>query len=164
MSIQRESIIGSRRWSNMISCAILVTAGSGFWFNGMQSELALQGAIMCFYGSVAVTLSVYLFLTIWWDVGGGYNEYDTENKSITIWRRGFGNKTIFLKYTRDQMQALKVVVKDGLNPKREIYLCTTTGAQIPLTAVGEPMPLAELEQKATQLAQWLNLSLVGMRA
>nr|UNJ15455.1 photosystem I assembly protein Ycf4 [Cyanidioschyzonaceae sp. 1] len=158
MSIQKEHIPGSRRFSNILWCIILASAGSSFWFSGFHSDLALQGAIMCFYGSVAFTLSIYLFLTIWWDVGGGYNLYDTDKKSVTIWRKGFGKQQIRLEYKREQIQSLKVVVKDGLNPKREIYLCTISGAQIPLTAVGEPMPLAQLEQKATQLAKWLGLA------
>nr|UNJ15860.1 photosystem I assembly protein Ycf4 [Cyanidioschyzonaceae sp. 2] len=158
MSIQRERIPGSRRWSNVAWCVILASAGSGFWFTGIHSDLALQGAVMCFYGSIAFTLSIYLLLTIWWDVGGGYNEYDLDKKSVTICRKGFGQQQIRLEYKREEIQSLKVVVKDGLNPKREIYLCTNSGAQIPLTAVGEPMPLAQLEQKATQLAKWLDLA------
>jgi hypothetical protein len=37
-----------------------------------------------------------------------------------------------------------------------IYLCTTDDRRIPLTEVGEPMPLALLEEKATQLADFLE--------
>ena len=35
-----------------------------------------QGLVMSFYGVAGLTLALYLWLTIAWDVGSGYNEFN----------------------------------------------------------------------------------------
>ena len=84
-SIRRYPIVGSRRLSNFFWAMILGTGGFYFLLTGLSSYFGFallpfirfativffpQGIVMCFYGSFALFLSLYLWLTIWWKVGG----------------------------------------------------------------------------------------------
>jgi hypothetical protein len=44
-------------------------------------------------------------------------------------------------------------LKDGLSPRRTIYLCVKGQREIPLTRVGQPMTLEKLKHKQPN---WLN--------
>jgi hypothetical protein len=46
-----------------------------------------------------------------------------------------------------------------LNPKREIYILTKDKKQIPLTRVGEPLLLSQIETEAVELARFLKVNL-----
>jgi DNA mismatch repair protein MutH len=41
-------------------------------------------------------------------------------------------------------------------PRRTIYLCVKGQREIPLTRVGQPMTLEEIETQAAELAQFLQ--------
>ena len=101
----------------------------------------------------------YLILIIFWDVGGGYNEFDLANSTIRLVRRGFPgeNRNILLSYPLNEIKSLEVEVKEGINPRRALYLITVDKRRIPLTGIGDPMPLFLLEEKATTLAKFLNI-------
>ena len=60
------------------------------------------------------------------------------------------------------IQAVKVEVRDGLNPRRRLALKLQGRRDLPLTRVGEPMPLADLEQSGAQLARFLGVPLEGV--
>ena len=60
------------------------------------------------------------------------------------------------------MQAVKVEVRDGLNPRRRLALRLRGRRDLPLTRVGEPMALAELEQSGAELARYLGVPLEGV--
>ena len=60
------------------------------------------------------------------------------------------------------MQAVKVEVRDGLNPRRRLSLRLRGRRDLPLTRVGEPMPLADLERSGAELARYLNVPLEGV--
>jgi hypothetical protein len=57
---------------------------------------------------------------------------------------------------------VKVDVRDGLNPRRRLALRVQGRRDLPLTRVGEPMPLAELEQGGAELARFLGVPLEGV--
>ena len=57
------------------------------------------------------------------------------------------------------IKKLKLKIQEGLNPKREIYLCTKDQRQIPLTRVGEPLLLSSIEEEAVDLSLFLNVPL-----
>ena len=69
---------------------------------------------------------------------------------------------IFLVYPIRDIRAIKIEIKDGLNPKRNIYLCTNDNRSIPLNPVEQPMALSDLEKKATNLAKFLDVELEGI--
>nr|YP_009294251.1 photosystem I assembly protein Ycf4 [Palmaria palmata]AOM67691.1 photosystem I assembly protein Ycf4 [Palmaria palmata] len=179
MSIKMDNITGSRRISNYWWATVIMTGGFGFFLAGMSSYLKVnllpftssaqllfipQGIIMTFYGTIAVLLSIFLWLTILWNVGGGYNKFDKSKGIVTIFRSGFPgkNRNVSLTYRINEIQAIKVSIQDGLTPRREIYLKTKDSREIPLTRVGEPLPLAELEEQAAELAQFLGVILEGI--
>lgn len=177
--VRRDKILGSNRISNYFWSIILFIGGIGFLLAGLSSYLQMnllpfanptelvfipQGIVMLFYGIVALTLSIYIVLTVIWDVGGGYNEFNKIDSLVRISRKGFPgkNRQIMLVYPLNNIKSIRVTVQDGLNPKRNIYLCTKDERQIPLTAVQDPLPLAELERQASELAKFLEVNLEGV--
>jgi len=60
------------------------------------------------------------------------------------------------------VKAVKVEVRDGLNPRRRISLRVQGRRDMPLTRVGEPLPLAQLEQDGAELARFLGVNLEGL--
>lgn len=174
--IKRDIIVGSRRISNYFWSSFLFIGGLGFLLAGFSSYFKInllpftnlteivfipQGITMTFYGMLAICLSIYIGLTILWDVGGGYNEYNKVDSIVRIVRNGFPgqNRRILLVYPLNNIKSIKVNVQDGLNPRRTIVLCTKDQRQIPLTAVEQPRPLTELENEATNLAKFLEVNL-----
>ena len=119
------------------------------------------GIVMTFYGSIGSLLSLFLTIIIVSNLGGGYNSYDLENEEITIFRIGFPGiqNEIFLKYILKDIKSIKLLITEGINPKREIYLVTKDKKQIPLTRVGEPLLLSDIEEEAVDLANFLKVSL-----
>lgn len=174
--IKRDPIIGSRRFENYFWATTLFIGGLGFIlaslssyykiqlipFNGREAtELNFipQGIVMLFYGLLGLIFSFYIILTIIWDLGGGYNEFDKMNSTIRIVRRGFPgeNRNILLSYSLNELNSIEVEIRDGINPKRTIYLVTTDQRRIPLTGVGQPLTIMEIEEKAIKLAKFLDL-------
>lgn len=179
VQVKRDNIRGSRRVSNYFWTIILLLGGIGFLTVGISSyfkqnflpfptitELSFipQGIVMTFYGVVAISLSIYIGLTIIWDVGSGYNEYNKRDEVVRIVRRGFPgqNRQILLVYPFKNIKSIKLKIQDGLNPKRVIYLCTNDKREIPLTPVEQPRSLEQLELEASRLSQFLNIALEGL--
>nr|YP_009315731.1 Photosystem I assembly protein Ycf4 [Trichogloeopsis pedicellata]SCW24389.1 Photosystem I assembly protein Ycf4 [Trichogloeopsis pedicellata] len=179
MLVRQDIIQGSRRFSNYWWASSILAGGIGFFLAGLSSYFNIdllpftsssqllfipQGVIMTFYGTTALFLSIFLWLTIIWDVGGGYNRFDTTHGLVTIFRLGFPgkNREVCLKYPIKEIKSIKVVIQEGLTPKREIYLKIKDNREIPLTRVGEPMVLADIEKQATELARLLGVIVEGI--
>lgn len=177
--VKRDIIIGSKRFSNYFWAVILLFGGIGFLLAGFSSYFKInllpfanptelvfvpQGIVMTFYGVVAVSLSLYISLTILWDIGGGYNEFNKADQLVRIARNGFPgkNRQILLVYSINNIKSIKLSIQDGINPKRLIYLCTKDERQIPLTQVEQPRSLRELETQASELAKFLEVNLEGI--
>lgn len=176
--IKRDMIKGSRRFSNFFWAITLFIGGISFFLTGLSSyyqktllpfidfkELSFlpQGIIMTFYGILGLSLSTYISLTIFWDVGSGYNEFNKETKLIRIVRKGFPgkNRKILLVYSFENIKSIKLIIQEGINPKRMIYLCTNDKREIPITPVEEPLSIQLLEMQASDLARFLNIKLEG---
>nr|BDA98248.1 photosystem I assembly protein Ycf4 [Rhodomonas sp. NIES-1006] len=179
MQTRYDLILGSRRFSNYLWAAVSFSGGIGFFLAGISSYLGVQllpfastenivfipqGIVMTFYGTVGLLLSLFLVLNITWNVGGGYNAYNKETGAIQIFRLGFPGKRrkILLQYKIQEVKSIKLSIAEGLNPKREIYLQTKDQRQIPLTRVGEPLLLSQIEEEAVELANFLNIPLEGL--
>lgn len=171
-----DLILGSRRFSNYAWAVLSLIGGLGFLLAGLSSYLGVellpfantneivfipQGIVMTFYGSIGSLLSLFLTIIIVSDVGGGYNSYNLVTDEITIFRIGFPGLQgeIFLKYFLRDIKSVRLSITEGVNPKREIYLVTKDKKQIPLTRVGEPLLLSEIEEEAVDLANFLRVSL-----
>jgi hypothetical protein len=53
-------------------------------------------------------------------------------------------------------------LKEGINPKRALYLNLRERGDIPLTRVGQPIALAELENQGAELARFMGVPLEGL--
>lgn len=174
-----QPVLGSRRWSNYFWAVVVSIGGGGFLLAGLSSyfkvnllpisapiELVFfpQGAALTFYGVAGTLLATYLWLAILLDIGGGYNKFDRADGEITIFRNGFPgkNRRIELKSKLADAQAVRVDIKDGLSPRRTLYVRIKGRREIPLTRVGEPIPLAELETQGANLARFLGVPLEGL--
>jgi hypothetical protein len=170
----RTYISGSRRISNIFWALIITMGGLGFFLTGLSSYFNLnlllfsdvsniafipQGIVLTFYGTVALILGIFLWLTIWWDVGFGYNDYNAEQ--ITIYRKGFPgkNRELNLTFSSEIVKSIKVKVKEGLNPRRQLFLCLKDSREIPLTGIDQPLALNKIENEAVTLAKYLNVFL-----
>ncbi|MDV3000050.1 MAG: Photosystem I assembly protein Ycf4 [Chroococcopsis gigantea SAG 12.99] len=177
--ILRQEVTGSRRFSNYWWACVVSIGGIGFLLGGLSSYLKTnlllvsdttglqfvpQGIALLFYGTAGTLLATYLWLTLLWDVGGGYNEFNKKTGIIKIFRWGYPgkNRRIDLDWKIEDVQAVKAEVREGLSPKRELYLKIKQRRDIPLTRVGRPLSLAELENQAAELARFLEVPLEGL--
>lgn len=176
VSIRRYLIVGERRFSNYFYSALVFFGSCGFLFTGISSYLSTfsastsavaffpQGLLMCFYGSLGLLLSVYWLFLIFWNVGGGFNEFNKKDGMIRIFRWGYPgkNRRIDFSYSLKDVEAIKVEFKQGFDPQRTIFLRLKGKREIPLTGVGQPLTLKDLEKQASELANFLQVSLEGL--
>lgn len=175
----RYDVTGSRRPSTVFWAIALSGGGLGFALAGLSSwtgtnllpfgqptELLFlpQGIAMLFYGVVGSLVGAYQWLSLLWNLGGGYNEFDRRTGKVTIARQGYPgkNRSIALQYNLADVQGIRVDIKEGINPKRAIYLKVKGRGDIPLTRVGQPLPLAEIEDRGAELARFFGLPLEGL--
>nr|YP_010595002.1 photosystem I assembly protein ycf4 [Stephanopyxis turris]WAJ57737.1 photosystem I assembly protein ycf4 [Stephanopyxis turris] len=178
-NIRQDKIIGSRRFSNYFWTLFLFIGGVSFLLAGLSSYLKInllpfanptelvfipQGLVMVFYGALSLSFSIYILLTLFWDIGGGYNEYNKMESLVKIVRKGFPgkNREILLTYPLNNIKSIGIKISDGLNPKRIIYLCLKDERKIPLTPVQEPTSISNLEEEASDLAKFLDLKLENL--
>ncbi|WP_017306904.1 photosystem I assembly protein Ycf4 [Spirulina subsalsa] len=177
--ILRKDILGSRRFSNYFWAVISAIGGIGFLLAGLSSYFHVnllvvsdtsgliffpQGVALLFYGLAGTSVTLYLLTVILLDVGGGYNEFNKKTGQVKIFRWGFPgkNRRIELVYTLEDVQAVRAEIRDGLNPKRALYLRVKKQRDLPLTRVGEPMSLSDLENQGAELARFLQVPLEGL--
>ena len=177
--IRQDKIIGSRRFSNYFWTFFLFIGGISFLLAGLSSYLKInllpfsnsteliflpQGIIMIFYGTLSFSVSIYICLTLIWDIGGGYNEYNKIENIVKIVRKGFPgkNRDIFLTYQITSIKSIGIKISEGLNPNRIIYLCLKDDRKIPITSVEQPNTISNLEEEAADLAKFLELKLENL--
>lgn len=177
--VLRQEVIGARRLSNYFWATISSIGGIGFLLAGLSSYLKVnllvvsdatnlqfvpQGIALTFYGLVGSLLATYVWLTMLWNVGGGYNEFNKDTGKATIFRWGFPGKDRRIELTLPiaDVQSIRADIKEGLNPKRALYLRAKQRRDIPLTRVGQPISLSTLENQGAELARFLGVSLEGL--
>ena len=178
-STLRQNILGSRRFSNYLWAVVALLGGLGFLLAGLSSYFNInllivsdptnlqfipQGVALTFYGVAGSLLSGYLWLLILWDVGGGYNEFNKETGKAKIARWGFPgkNRHVEIDIPLEDIQSVRAEIREGLNPKRVLYLRANKLRDIPLTRVGEPISLSALENQGAELARFLQVPLEGL--
>jgi hypothetical protein len=178
-TILRQEVLGSRRLSNYWWAIVAAIGGVGFLLAGLSSYLKVnllivsdtrglqfvpQGVALLFYGVAGFLVSLYMWLTILLNVGGGYNEFNKETGKFKIFRWGFPgkNRRIEIECPIADVQSVKAEIKEGINPKRALYLRVKQRRDIPLTRVGQPISLSELENQGAELARFLGLPLEGL--
>ena len=177
--IRRDTIVGSRRFSNYFWSFFLFVGGIGFLLAGMSSYFKInllpfanptelvfipQGLVMMFYGTLSFGMSIYIITTLLLDIGSGYNEYNRVENLVKVVRKGFPgkNREVLLTYPLSNIRAIGIKITEGLNPTRSIYLCLKDERKIPLTPVQEPTSISNLEEEAASLAKFLDLKLENL--
>ncbi|MCP9791103.1 photosystem I assembly protein Ycf4 [Vulcanococcus limneticus Candia 3F8] len=174
--VLEQEVLGSRRLSNVLVAAVVSAGGAGFLLTSLSSYLGRdllpighpaalvwvpQGLVMGLYGLAAALLATYLWAVIGIDVGAGSNRFDKAAGRLLVTRRGF-RQLIQVETPLKDIQAVKVEVRDGLNPRRRLALRVQGRRDLPLTRVGEPIPLVDLEREGAELARFLGVPLEGV--
>lgn len=174
---KKKTYLAGSRGLNNVFWALAISFGSlGFFMTGLSSFLHVnllyfnnasgisfipQGITLLFYGTVGFLLGTFLSLTVWWDVGSGYNEYNRDTQLVKLYRKGFPgkNRELTFNFSFDEIKSIKVRIKEGLNPKRQLLLCLVDNREIPLTGVEKPTALDKIEDEAISIARYLNVFL-----
>ncbi len=171
-----QSVLGFRRLSNQLLAVIVTIGGLGFTLTCLSSYLGRdllpvgspssllfvpQGLVMGLYGIGALLLASYLWAMINVNLGAGSNSFDKASGMVKICRRGYF-KLISAEFPLKDVKAVKVEVRDGFNPLRRLSLRVQGRRDITLTRVGQPLPLAQLEQDGAELARFLDVNLEGL--
>nr|YP_009532163.1 photosystem I assembly protein Ycf4 [Lamprocapnos spectabilis]AYA29273.1 photosystem I assembly protein Ycf4 [Lamprocapnos spectabilis] len=169
-----ELIAGSRKTSNLCWASILLLGSLGFLLVGTSSYLGRnlislfpsqqifffpQGLVMSFYGIAGLFISSYLWCTISWNVGSGYDRFDRKEGIVCIFRWGFPgkNRRILLRFLMSDVQSIRIEVKAGLFPRCVLYMEIRGQGAFPLTRTDENLTPREIEQKAAELAYFLHV-------
>jgi len=175
-SIIKSDFTGSRRLNNIFWAIAVSLGGFGFFLTGLSSFFGVnplifsdsseisfipQGIVLLFYGTVGSILGIFISLTVWWNVGSGYNEYNRDLQQVKLYRRGFPgkNRELTFNFSFDEIKSIKMRIKEGINPKRQLLLCLTDNREIPLTGIEEPVALNKIEDEAITIAKYLNVFL-----
>jgi Ycf4 len=178
-TVLRYDVLGARRFSNYWWASVILVGAAGFFLAGLSSYLKVnllpvgepidlvfipQGIAMSFYGVAGLLLSAYLWLSILWNVGGGYNEFDRTSGQVKVFRQGYPGKNRKVEVTcrLNDVQAVRVAIREGLNPQRSLYLRIKGRGDIPLTRVGQPLPLTQIENQAAEIAKFLKVPMEGL--
>nr|QVX28917.1 photosystem I assembly protein Ycf4 [Zornia myriadena] len=169
-----ELIAGSRKTSNFCWAFILLLGSLGFLLVGTSSYLGRnllslfpsqqiiffpQGIVMSFYGIAGLFISSYLWCTIWWNVGSGYDRFDKKAGIVCIFRWGFPgkNRRIFLRFLIKDIQSIRIEVKEGIYTRPILYMEIIGQGAIPLTRIDDNLTSREIEEKAADLAYFLRV-------
>nr|YP_010036473.1 photosystem I assembly protein Ycf4 [Graptopetalum amethystinum]QQW47015.1 photosystem I assembly protein Ycf4 [Graptopetalum amethystinum]WQN00523.1 photosystem I assembly protein Ycf4 [Graptopetalum amethystinum] len=169
-----ELITGSRKISNFGWACILFLGSVGFLLVGTSSYLGRnlialfpyqqisffpQGIVMSFYGIAGLFISSYLWCTIAWNVGSGYDRFDRKGGIVCIFRWGFPgkNRRIFLRFLMKDIQSIRIEVKEGISARRVLYMEIRGQGDIPLSRTDDNLTPREIEQKAAELAYFLRV-------
>ena len=175
-AVLEQPVLGSRRLSNFLVASAVTIGGVGFLLASLSSYLGRdllplghpaalvfvpQGLVMGLYSLAAALLATYLWYVIAVNVGAGSNRFDKDAGVVTISRRGF-RKPVLVEIPLKDVKAVKVEVRDGFNARRRVALRIQGRRDMPLTRVGEPLPLAQLEKDGAELARFLGVNLEGL--
>lgn len=177
-AVKFESILGSRRISNYLFALVLFGGGLAFFLSGLSSYFKInfipfsdltglfflpQGITLLFYGTVAICISTFVWVTILLDVGSGYNTYDKNKGEVIIFRRGIGkNREISYSYPISTIESIRLKSTESFNSIPSIFLCLKDKREIPLTQLTSNPAIKEIEERAANLAKFLNVYLDGM--
>ncbi len=174
--VLEQAVTGSRRLSNLVVATVVSLGGVGFLLTSASSRLGRdllpighpaeldwvpQGLVMGLYGAAALLLALYLWWVITVDVGAGSNRFDRASGEARISRRGF-RRRIDVDIPLADIKAVKVELREGLSPRRRLALRVQGRRDLPLSRVGEPLPIAQLEEEGARLARFLGVPLEGL--
>ena len=171
-----QEIKGSRKISNYFVASMVSIGGVGFFLAALSSYLGKdllplgspsglifvpQGLVMGLYGIAASILAIYLWRLINVDYGSGKNSFDKNKGVLTLSRRGIFEE-IKVVVPLNEIKAVKLDAREGFNGRRRICLRIQGKKDLPISRVGSPPPLLELEEEGAELARFLDVNLEGI--
>ena len=124
--------------------------------NDIWAEIEIQ-----FYGISGSLIALYLWALINVDYGAGFNRFDKSTGLLSVTRNGFF-KEIKIEIPIKDIQAVKLEIREGFNPRRRICLRLLGRRDLPISEIGGPQPLLVLEQDGAELARFLGVNLEGL--
>ena len=173
--VLEQKIKGSRKVSNYLVASMLSIGGVGFLLASFSSYFGRdllplgnpstlifvpQGLVMGLYGIAAFFLAIYFWRLISIDYGSGFNRFDKSKGVLSLTRRGF-LKNIEIEIPIDEIKAVKLDVREGFNPMRRVTLRIKGRKDLPISRVGSPKPLLDLETEGAEIARFLEVNLEG---
>ena len=116
---------------------------------------------MGLYGIAASLLALYLWRLIAIDFGSGSNSFNKSSGTLFISRQGF-LKEIKVEVPLNEIKAVKLDAREGFNARRRICLRVQGKKDLPISKVGAPKPLLDLEKEGAELARFLGVNLEGI--
>ena len=174
--VLEQKIKGSRKVSNYLVASMLSIGGVGFLLASFSSYFGRdflplgnpstlifvpQGLVMGLYGIAAFFLALYFWRLISIDYGSGINRFDKKKGVMFLSRRGF-LKNIEIEIPIDEIKAVKLEVREGFNPLRRVSLRIKGRKDLPISRVGSPKPLLDLENEGAEIARFLEVNLEGI--
>jgi len=172
--VRRDVIFGSRAKENFVLAWLMCLGGGCFLTIGIATYLGQpvlfmlskapltflpQGLVMGFYGIFALFLGLYLWVVVWWNIGGGMNEFDCQRGRISIFRWGFPgiNRRIHFACQLQEIEAVQIESRGGLWPVSLAYLKRRGKISVPLGELARGGSSQEAEDEAAELAQFLGV-------
>jgi hypothetical protein len=125
-----------------------------------------QGLTMLIYGTLGLIFSINQLRILILEVGEGYNEFNKNTGTMTLFRKGTNNakkSDIKIIYPLNDIESIKIEVKSDLfNTKQRIYICNKNNVELPIFQPDRPLKIKELEQKAIKLASFLQVPIKGI--
>ena len=129
-SVLRYEVLGARRFSNLLWGAVVTIGGVGFLLAGLSSythtnllpvgdatnlTFIPQGIALSFYGVAGSLLAIYLWLSMLWNVGGGYNEFNKSKKQVILYRQGYPgkNRKVEIEIPFKKVKAIRIDIREG---------------------------------------------------
>ena len=174
--VLEQEIKGSRKVSNYLVASMLSIGGVGFLLASFSSYFGRdflplgnpsmlifvpQGLVMGLYGVAASLLALYFWRLISIDYGSGVNRFDKNNGVLFLTRRGLF-KNIEIEIPMNEIKAVKLEVREGFNPLRRVSLRIKGRKDLPISRVGSPKPLLDLENEGAEIARFLGVNLEGI--
>nr|AWH02428.1 photosystem I assembly protein ycf4 [Asclepias asperula subsp. asperula]AWH04943.1 photosystem I assembly protein ycf4 [Asclepias asperula subsp. capricornu] len=169
-----ELIMESRKISNFCWAFILFLGSLGFLLVGTSSYLGRnlisffpseeiiffsQGIVMFFYGIAGLFISSYLWCTIFWNVGSGYDLFDRKKGIVCNFRWGFPgkNRRIFRRFLIKDIQSIIIKVQEDNYTRGVVYMDIRGQGAFPLTRTDANLPSRKIAKKAVELSCFLRV-------
>lgn len=102
INIFSEKITNEKKLIDYFYSLTIFVASLSFFVVGISSYFKFvpsssivffpQGITMCLYGTIGLISSIFQILTLYWEVGEGYNEFNKEKGTAKIVRKGYPGK------------------------------------------------------------------------
>ncbi len=174
--VLEQKIKGTRKVSNYLVASMISIGGVGFLLASLSSYFGRdflplgnpstlifvpQGLVMGLYGVAAFLVALYFWRLISVDYGSGVNRFDKNKGILFLSRRGLF-ENIEIEVPINEIKAVRLDVREGFNPRRRVSLRIKGRKDLPISRVGAPKPLIDLENEGAEIARFLEVNLEGI--